>query len=473
MSRSRGSRMASPSSILPPAMGVPTIRLRDWQAEMFAAFLERPMLDSFVNVVYRRGGKDEMALQMILLSIASEPEPGNYVYFFKEIKHAKRVLLDTLDMSTGMSKVNSVLGPIVQRIDRVNSTVYIRPQAGQREGPTITLAGADDPDKVRGMGAYGVVVSEAAYIPALSQLMPVIQPMLLEAKRLHPRCRPFRYIQSTPNGRNDFYDYYCRAKENETGRYYLAEVPALGYLSDMELEAELRQYIDNNGETLGRQLFEQEYMCSFDAGAEGQVYAQELVKAARGECRYDADLPLYAGFDLGTSDATAYWVFQTQGGRLKFLECHQDTGKHLEHYLDRVSATYNRKPMVVLPHDAVRSYSDSPVSAKDVASRQGYQVVVLAKSRLADGIDAVRKNLPLVDIDQAACRRGIEALENYRYELIESRGVLSDTPIHDRHSHLADALRYSVLGWKYHLAKQDSETLRVLKKLAKGRKTSW
>jgi len=61
---------------------------------------------------------------------------------------------------------------------------------------------------------------------------------------------------------------------------------------------------------------------------------------------------------------------------------------------------------------------------------------------IEDGIEAVRRNLPKMWIDEKNCAPLIKALENYRQEYDEKKRVYASKPRHDWSSHFADAMRY-------------------------------
>ena len=75
----------------------------------------------------------------------------------------------------------------------------------------------------------------------------------------------------------------------------------------MELEAERRVYVDDYGVDMGNALFEQEYLCSFDAAILRAIYGVELREAAPRitAVPHDPLLPVHVVMDMGWSDDTA------------------------------------------------------------------------------------------------------------------------------------------------------------------------
>jgi len=64
-----------------------------------------------------------------------------------------------------------------------------------------------------------------------------------------------------------------------------------------------------------------------------------------------------------------------------------------------------------------------------------------------DGIQAGNATLPRCYFDRS-CEDGIEHLKSYRRTYDETKKIFSSTPVHDEHSHAADAFRYLSLTWR-------------------------
>ena len=62
-------------------------------------------------------------------------------------------------------------------------------------------------------------------------------------------------------------------------------------------------------------------------------------------------------------------------------------------------------------------------------------------------IDAARSILSECYFHEQNCKTGIEGLENYRKKWNEAIGNWSNDPVHDEHSHPADAFMQFAQGW--------------------------
>ena len=65
-----------------------------------------------------------------------------------------------------------------------------------------------------------------------------------------------------------------------------------------------------------------------------------------------------------------------------------------------------------------------------------------------DGIQTVRSMLGRCCFDSEKCSKGIEHLEAYKKVWDDRLGCYKNTPLHDEHSHAADAFRYLAVGLK-------------------------
>jgi hypothetical protein len=74
-------------------------------------------------------------------------------------------------------------------------------------------------------------------------------------------------------------------------------------------------------------------------------------------------------------------------------------------------------------------------------------VQVTPVQKVADGINAARMLLPKWYFDAQRCAKGVDSVENYRKKLDHKTGEFMDSPVHDKHSHGADAFRYLAINY--------------------------
>jgi len=195
----------------------------------------------------------------------------------------------------------------------------------------------------------------------------------------------------------------------------------------------------------------------FPTVVEGAYYG-EFMQKARDEGRignfpWDPRIPVSTSWDIGIRDSTAIWFFQQIGQQVHLIDYYEASGQGLPHY----AKILQEKPYVyrdhIAPHDMkVRDWSPG-VARISVAQELGInfriveKVVIKLGTELAEGIDAVRRILPLCHFDVDKAGDGIACLDNYSRKRNRSTGELTDIPRHDHwSSHGADAFRYLALG---------------------------
>ena len=215
-------------------------------------------------------------------------------------------------------------------------------------------------------------------------------------------------------------------------------------------------------------MFEQEYYCSFEemdaAAVYGEAYSKLLEEKRNTDFNIDPGHPLYVAFDIGSSgihsDATAWIAFQWFNGKLFLYDCGEGHGKALPEYVDvlRVKPWFNRLQAIILPWDAEHHEKAINTTPADMLRLVFPRVAVLAKSnkvfklpgsRQSDfaeitDIQKVRMQLYNTIIHETNCQWLMECLENFKYEFNTKLQMWSDKPLHDKYSHMMDALRYAV-----------------------------
>jgi phage terminase large subunit len=185
----------------------------------------------------------------------------------------------------------------------------------------------------------------------------------------------------------------------------------------------------------------------------GAVYAKEI-RAAQDpnaprirSVPYDTVVPVDAIFDLGRADATAIWFRQRVGFEWRFIKYYENNQQHIGFYLDYLRTCGYRINTVWLPHDSKAKLLGSKLTVYEQVRDGGFNVRVVKKLTIEDGINAARTVFPMCWFDEANCADGLMCLRMYRYEVVnEQTGELSRAPVHDIYSHGADAFRYAAVS---------------------------
>ncbi len=209
-----------------------------------------------VLVTHRQMGKTVCAVNHLLKSalINTRPAP-RYFYVAPLLKQAKMIAWDYF-------KRYSAPIPGV-KINEAELCITLP------TGAKIWVAGADNPDALRGTYADGVALDEYAQIkPGVFD--EIIRPMLLSRGG-------WTLFTGTPKGQNAFYDlftYAQKAARQQPDLWWCGVYPAdtTGVIAPDELER-IRQATPAN-------VFRQEYLCDFAASCDNVLIPVDVVSAA-------------------------------------------------------------------------------------------------------------------------------------------------------------------------------------------------
>lgn len=304
---------------------------------------------------------------------------------------------------------------------------------------TIYLAGVESIDNLRGLYTDILVLDEKAFMG--SNIDEVIIPFITDRKG--------KVIQiSSVKGRNQFYKDYIRYKQYmEAGdKDFFAinlTIEDTGLLDKEEIELVKK--------TMSEEAFRQEFMNDFSAGDAATFYGKEMermhIEKRITSVPYDPMYPLDVYFDLGMNDMTSMWFRQTVGREFRYVNYYQNSGEAIPHYVQHMRSMYPQAQWgrIVLPWDAEIRELSSGKTRQETFREMGVRTEVQKKQGLADRINAVRTHLPKVVIDAVNCSEGIECLQNYSKKKDERNDVFTNTPIHNKYSHGADAFGYAAL----------------------------
>ncbi len=298
-------------------------------------------------------------------------------------------------------------------------------------GGRVRLYGAENYDRIRGVYLDGVVLDE------YGQMEPRAWPEVIRPA-LSDRGGWADFI-GTPNGRNHF----CEMWEKADAEWYKAihKASETKIIPESELADAKKQ--------MSADQYEQEYECSFQAAVVGAYYGRELT-AAEADKRiraipYDPAVPVQTWWDLGIDDSTAIWFVQAVNREVRCIDYYENSGVGLDHY----AKVLQGKPYVygdhILPHDAEVKELGTGKSRVETLAGLGIKVRVARRLGIEDGINAARLLLGRTWFDGEKCKRGIEALRQYRKEFDEKLKAFKNRPLHDWTSHAADAFRYGAV----------------------------
>lgn len=393
--------------------------------------------DRALAVWHRRAGKDEICLHHA--AVSAMKRPGNYWHCLPEFLQGRKAIWTAINAHTGRRRIDEAFPPIIR--DTINDNeMFIR----FINGSTWQVIGSDRYDATLGAGVVGITYSEWAL--ANPSAWAFHRPMLQENKG-------WAAFITTPRGHNHAKAMYDHASQSERWFCELLTAVDTGALTAAELRDALAEYQALYGEDVGTAQFQQEYMCSWNAAILGAFYALEMsaVRTEERICAIEAtDAPVHRAWDLGIRDDTAIWWFQVVGAQIFLLDCYSASGVGVEHFAEQI----RRRELEFgwtsgndyVPHDAKIKEWGSGRTRVETMVGFGLKPQLVPLSTVADGINAVRRLLPLA-VFHPRCEEGIEALEQYRREWDDDKKAFRANAVHDWTSHYADSLRYLALAW--------------------------
>jgi phage terminase large subunit len=374
-----------------------------------------------ILVCHRRAGKSTAAINDLIMRAAQTPN-GRFAYIAPFYSQAKDVAWEYLKHYAAPLLSDSP-NESELRVDLVN-------------GARIRLYGADNAERLRGLGFDAIVADEFADWRS-GVWSEVLRPALAD------RQGWVTFI-GTPKGKNEFWQLWQIAKKSDA--WFHLELKA----SDTHLIA--AEELDEAREAMSKDQYAQEWECSFDAALTGAFYAEELERMkAEGRITklpIERVLPVHVSFDLGVSDSTAIWLMQPVGKERRLVGYHEASGVGLDYYAkwlvdqELIYANY------YFPHDVAVRELGTGMSRVDTLRGLGIEPTIVEQHSILDGINATRRFLDSCWIDPERCERGLECLKQYRREWDDKLKTWKPKPRHDWSSHGADSLRYMATGFE-------------------------
>lgn len=376
---------------------------------------------------------------------------GNYWHMLPEAEQARKAIWEAINPHTGKRRIDEAFPPAIRKTTR-EQEMLIR----FKNGSTWQVVGSDNFNSLVGSPPVGVVFSEWAL--AKPAAWAYIRPILLENGG-------WALFITTPRGRNHAHAMFEGARDDPD--WYAEQLPVTetGVFTQAQLDQELAEFVREHGEGAGRNFFDQEYLCSFEAAILGAYWGKEMREADQAgritEVDRVPDLPVHTAWDLGMGDSTAIWCFQIAGSEIRVVDHIEAHGEPLAFYAKQLDAKgYSGTDWV--PHDAkVRELGTGRTRIETLISL-GRRPRLVPDHGLMDGINAARETLPRCWFDRQATAKGLECLRQYRADYDEKERVYRNQPKHDWTSHTADAFRYLAMAWREIVPQPEKPPGRIL-----------
>lgn len=404
---------------------------RTYQAANFADYEDRNVT-RFMNCWHRRSGKDKTWINFTVMRMLERK--GLYFHILPTYTQAKTLIWEGIGKD-GFPFIEHFPKPLVLQRNETELKIVLQ------NGSIWKLAGSDRIDLLVGSNPVGCVLSEFAL--QTPEAWRLLSPILLE----NGGWASFIF---TPRGKNHAYDLWMKNRDNPRWHASLLTIREThrdaggedgNYIMTKEdVEQEIREG------TIDEDTAQQEYYCSFEGTFQGSYYGKILSGLADTHfvrCPYDPRYPVDTVWDLGRSDANSIWFVQSIAGReFRCIDYLQREGEDLGFYIKYVKELPYSYGSHWAPHDIEVAEYSTGTKRIDHAKRLGINFRVVPKVPLQDGIQAVRRILPVTYFDYNKCAVGLDSLANYHKEWDEKKQIFMDNPVHDKWSHGADAFRY-------------------------------
>lgn len=389
----------------------------------------------------RQCGKGVTALA--ILARAAVNKVGTYAYVSPTYGMSYRNIWTGV-MANGRRYIEFVIPPplIAQRMENEQTLILAN-------GSVIRFLSADQPDRLRGLALLGAVADEFASWET-DEALRVMRPSLAVSGG-------FLVVTSTPRGLNFYRDLWEAA--NKSPDWWCSTVTCDDAYRDAEGEdgqlvippAELAREL---AEGASPSFVDQEYRVAFSAALQGAIYAEDLNRV-REEGRiidqipHDPGVLTQVGLDLGLTGAAVIAQSSPQGKYIEILYAWPWEDKALPEVIATIRSLPYGVGHWIGPHDLEQRHDTTGTDRLTLGRKLGVNFTVVPRvARIEERIDLVRRKFPMLKFDAKGAAPLLEALQHYRRRWNDRLKVFDPEPLHDKHSHLADALGTLLSGWK-------------------------
>jgi hypothetical protein len=295
---------------------------------------------------------------------------------------------------------------------------------------TIRMGSINQVDSCVGRSYDLIIFDEAALVDGRDAFNVALRPTLDK-----PNSKAL--FISTPRGRNNWFSqFWQRGFSDEFPEWCSIRAT---YKSNPRMS---EQDIVEARKSMSDAEFRQEYEADFNT-YEGQVWNFDFEQCVQDLSELDIQhMDVFAGLDVGYKDPTAFCVIAYDWENEKFylIDEYMDAEKTTEQHATQIRSLIDK-------HDIDFIYIDSAAQQTRFDLAQNYDITTInAKKSVLDGIAHVAG---IVDnnklcIDQR-CSESMYSIEAYQWD--PNPNLLKERPKHDRSSHMADAMRYSLYSF--------------------------
>lgn len=185
------------------------------------------------------------------------------------------------------------------------------------------------------------------------------------------------------------------------------------------------------------------------SAVEGAIYANEIDACLRdGRIRnvpYDPMLKVHSVWDLGWNDSMSIILVQRSASELRIIDYIEDSHRTLDSYVMQLKDMKYNWGTDYIPHDGRSKDFKSGKSTEEIMQALGRTTFVLGRDDIEEGIRQARMVFPRAYFDKDRTHKLVNSLKRYR-RTINLQTNEPGAPLHDEHSHGADAWRYCAIA---------------------------
>lgn len=185
------------------------------------------------------------------------------------------------------------------------------------------------------------------------------------------------------------------------------------------------------------------------SAVEGAIYANEIDACLRdGRIRnvpYDPMLKVHSVWDLGWNDSMSIILVQRSASELRIIDYIEDSHRTLDSYVMQLKDMKYNWGTDYIPHDGRSKDFKSGKSTEEIMQALGRTTFVLGRDDIEEGIRQARMVFPRAYFDKTKTHKLVNSLKRYR-RTINLQTNEPGAPLHDEHSHGADAWRYCCIA---------------------------
>lgn len=182
---------------------------------------------------------------------------------------------------------------------------------------------------------------------------------------------------------------------------------------------------------------------------EGAIYAHEIDQLQReGRIRavpYDPMLKVHTVWDLGWNDSMSIILVQRVASEVRVIDYIEDSHRTLDSYVADLREKKWNWGTDFLPHDGRTKDFKTGRSSEEILRALGRNPMVLGQETIEEGIRRARMAFPRCYFDRDKTGPLINSLKRYRRQINQTTNE-PGAPLHDEHSHAADAFRYLAMS---------------------------